>query len=350
MSLTGCTTSSPDAWAFASTGTMVDETVLFSNDIEPRSACLLFQPLAVLSVKAADDSVSYVAGKDYVVDLDAGILRLTEDSAITSYTLYGDVIKHGQFKNRKGEPILWAEADFMHSIQCKVTYTHSGTEWKDKPFVPRAQVEALPGISARLRDKEACRVVLVGDSISEGYNASGFVGVPPHLPAYGEQVVAKLRERTGAEVAFLNCSRAGAASGWGVGQVDKLTAHNPDLAIIAFGMNDAGRGGHSDRYKKNVAQIIAGLRAHDPATEIILVANMLPNEEFKPQSAHFENRERLLELAAEGDGVVVADVMSVTAEMLKRKKFADISGNNLNHPNDFIHRLYASVILRVMGW
>ncbi|MBT3296985.1 MAG: hypothetical protein HN919_09675 [Verrucomicrobia bacterium] len=84
-------------------------------------------------------------------------------------------------------------------------------------------------------------------------------------------------------------------------------------------------------------------------TEIILVANMLPNEEFKPQSAHFENRERLLELAAERDGVVVADVMSVTAEMLKRKKFADISGNNLNHPNDFLHRLYASVILRVMG-
>ena len=35
--------------------------------------------------------------------------------------------------------------------------------------------------------------------------------------------------------------------------------------------------------------------------------------------------------------------------MLERKKFADICGNHVNHPNDFIHRLYASVILRTLG-
>ena len=31
-------------------------------------------------------------------------------------------------------------------------------------------------------------------------------------------------------------------------------------------------------------------------------------------------------------------------ELLQRKPFHDLSGNNVNHPNDFSHRLYAQVI------
>jgi hypothetical protein len=30
-----------------------------------------------------------------------------------------------------------------------------------------------------------------------------------------------------------------------------------------------------------------------------------------------------------------------------KKNFSDISGNNVNHPNDFGHRLYAHVILEL---
>jgi len=78
---------------------------------------------------------------------------------------------------------------------------------------------------------------------------------------------------------------------------------------------------------------------------VILVANMLPNPEFKPHAGHFENRTRLVKLCGEYDRVALADVMTVTEAILKRKKFSDISGNNLNHPNDFLHRVYAEVIL-----
>ena len=152
---------------------------------------------------------------------------------------------------------------------------------------------------------------------------------------------------------FQNVSKAGKTSPWGLKQLERIKEHKPDLVMFAFGMNDAGKQNHqekSDRYESSIRALIEGLRKDNPKTEFVLVANMLPNPEFKPWDGHFENRRRLLKIAGEQEGVVVADVMAMTEEMLKYKKFADISGNNLNHPNDFLHRLYAEVILGVLGY
>jgi hypothetical protein len=43
--------------------------------------------------------------------------------------------------------------------------------------------------------------------------------------------------------------------------------------------------------------------------------------------------------------VALADVATPWIEILKKKNFSDLSGNNVNHPNEFGHRLYAQVIL-----
>ena len=34
--------------------------------------------------------------------------------------------------------------------------------------------------------------------------------------------------------------------------------------------------------------------------------------------------------------------------MLRRKNYLDLSGNGANHPNDFLHRIYAQRILEVL--
>ncbi len=34
------------------------------------------------------------------------------------------------------------------------------------------------------------------------------------------------------------------------------------------------------------------------------------------------------------------------ADLLKRKRFQDFTGNNVNHPNDFLVRAYAQVMLK----
>ncbi len=43
-------------------------------------------------------------------------------------------------------------------------------------------------------------------------------------------------------------------------------------------------------------------------------------------------------------GVALADMTSIWAEMLKHKKDWDMTGNGVNHPNDFGHRVYAQVL------
>ena len=44
-------------------------------------------------------------------------------------------------------------------------------------------------------------------------------------------------------------------------------------------------------------------------------------------------------------GIALADVSSVWQEILKSKTYLDFTGNGVNHPNDFGHRVYAEVIL-----
>lgn len=334
-------------------GVMEDETVFFSNDVDDRSARLLLKPVRILSVKAANSDTAYVEGKDYDVDLAAGVIRLLPGSAIQSYNLLTDVLGTRKFANRyrDGQFFFHGEDSFVHDKQIRVTYTHSGTAWGGNPLPPLPQPGNLPNFRARLVGRKPSTVLLVGDSISVGCNASGFVNAYPHQPPFGELVINRLRQDTGTELTFHNISRAGAVAGWGFGQMEALTATNPDLAIIAFGMNDAGHANHeqqSDRYEQSVRGIIEGLRAHNPSVDIILVANMLPNPEFKPHAGHLENRRRLVKLSGDFDRVAIADVMAVTEAILQRKKFADISGNNLNHPNDFLHRIYADVILNVI--
>jgi hypothetical protein len=60
------------------------------------------------------------------------------------------------------------------------------------------------------------------------------------------------------------------------------------------------------------------------------------------QHLFLEYREALERSA--GRGIVVADMTSLWIEMLKSKKYWDLTGNGVNHPNDFGHRIYAEVL------
>jgi hypothetical protein len=43
-------------------------------------------------------------------------------------------------------------------------------------------------------------------------------------------------------------------------------------------------------------------------------------------------------------GIALADMTSVHQELLRTKAYVDMTGNGLNHPNDFLTRWYAQVI------
>ena len=127
----------------------------------------------------------------------------------------------------------------------------------------------------------------------------------------------------------------------------KLLAEKPHLVVVAYGMNDVGRR-HPAWFGEQTKLILDRIKAHDPATEVILVAPMLGHAEWTatPREMFPRYRDELRKLA--GPGVALADATAVWERMLRHKHDFDLTGNGLNHPNDFGHRLYAQVILTTL--
>src|SRR6185312_13751448 len=94
----------------------------------------------------------------------------------------------------------------------------------------------------------------------------------------------------------------------------------------------------------NTEKMIALIRAKLPETEFILVASMLGNRDWIALKTELfpEYLAALKKLS--GPGIAVADVTSIWTEFIRLKKDWDQTGNGVNHPNDFGHRVYAQVL------
>ena len=75
--------------------------------------------------------------------------------------------------------------------------------------MPRPAAIELPRTRGRLAASRPLTVCITGDSISEGYNASGVTGAPPRQPPYAALVAAGLEQRAGSRVALHNFAMAG---------------------------------------------------------------------------------------------------------------------------------------------
>ena len=75
---------------------------------------------------------------------------------------------------------------------------------------------------------------------------------------------------------------------------------------------------------------------------------MLGNKDWvhTPSEMFAAYRDELRKLT--GPGIALADLTAVWSEIEQHKHHFDMTGNGLNHPNDFGHRLYAQCILRLL--
>jgi len=185
---------------------------------------------------------------------------------------------------------------------------------------------------------------LTGDSISEGYDASGFHGAAPHQPAFGQLVASGLERHYGGSVRLTNLATAGWTAADGLWDTARIAAVKPDLVIVAFGMNDACYA-QADEFVANVSTLLKNVRNEVADVEFVVVSPMLPTPDctWVVASRFDEYRTALAGLI--GEGVVLADVTGLWSQITARKDPHDLSGNGLNHPNDFGHRLYAQTIL-----
>ena len=333
-------TAGPPIWA---TPSIQNEPLLFIQEDGQTTATakLLFTPSSGFRITHPDLAMTYIPDKDYVWIPGSRLVTLTVSSRIPFKT-------QAQMLPPKGSPnmfgdVLHSEGHFFHDLQVQASYV-TAEKW-DGPL-PAAATDKLKNTIAKLNAKQALSIVALGDSITEGYNASGFrdLKTPPYQPPYPQLVANTLHDRFGGNVSITNLGQAGSVSSAGFNLLDKVAAAKPDLVIVAYGMN---HGENGDEYGEKIRKLLDAVRNGNPGADVILVASMGGNPRMFPSPRFDAYRDALKKL--EAPGVALADVTSVWSELIKRKRFSDLSGNNVNHPNDFGHRIYAQVIVRLFG-
>jgi lysophospholipase L1-like esterase len=318
---------------------MVNEPILFIGEEGNRSGRLLFTPTSLPVLTRAGDSFVYEAGKDYTWEQGSRTIRLTAHSRIPFKT--PQEMRPGPGKPRSLGGVLHSEGRFFHDLQTLVSYSHNQS-WPD---LVKAQ-STLPRSLKKLRSNEPFQVVTLGDSITEGYNASGFTKTqaPRNHPAYAEGFARLLDETFPAQVTLSNFGVAGRTAGWGLKQLDRVIAEKPDMVIIAFGMNDPVS---SEQFQQTNQEILTRLQKEIPQADIIFVSGMNNNSDWRDPTKIPGFREALKSIIR--PNVILADITTPWEKLLTRKNFSDLSGNNVNHPNDFGHRLYAEVLFSIFS-
>lgn len=333
-----------------------NETLMFVQDKNGNveAAPLLYTPLKILSVRSFNLKKEYKQGEDYTIE--DGKIKLTNNTTIYSWPYnryYPEKYTAGvTYAKTGGGYVSHGEYNTFFKTQIAVTYIHNSVWTGEKPVY---KGDKLPITMDRLKNNKALRIVFYGDSITTGCNASGWeqINSAPYVPKFTDIVVEKLKKYyKNDKIIQFNTAVGGKDSYWGVQNVEALVnAHNPDLVFIAFGANDGIRDYNVTRYpfKDKIKQIMDAARNKNPNVEFVLVSTLIPNKEADGFCLNQESYESVLkELENENTGTIVAPMTSFHSYILTKKRYYDMTGNNINHPNDFLVRGYAQTICQLL--
>ncbi len=340
---------------FWRTQNIYNETVTFKSIDD--EATLLYTPTRIISVYDYFLEKEYIQNVDYIID--GNKIKLTKATSINYWTnYYLDEPAYIAMVTATGKFIYASETE-PNKHQISISYEHEGS-WKG--YVPIAQSNKIPLSISKLKKGEKINIGVIGDSITYGRGSSGDFGYGAKNPRYATLVYRYLKQRyPTSDIVCENVAVGGKDSAWGstaqgIGNFSIV----PDISIVALGMNDLYTS--LQDYYLNIEKIITGLRYINPNMEIILVSPMSGNAEimrydsnnnqptnisYYGEMAKFEDE--LVKLSNLYSGVIVAPVSGITKSIYDTgKRFEDVNSNNLNHPNDFIHRVYAQTILKSM--
>ena len=337
-------------------GKITNETVMFVGKEDV--GVLLYKPRKIISVKNYFLDREYIQGKDYLVK-DNKIYRLSDEIPFWQESEYYPTVfeRYRIGANKEicdrlgGERFLkYGEGDTFTKMQIAVTYEHCG-KWNGP--TPRDKSEKFSRVLKKLKSGTPCKFLFYGDSISTGCNASGTPqggNVPPYMPPFPDLVCEYVREKYGTETELINTSVGGMDTKWGLNNIEeRVIACSPDLVFIGFGMNDPAT--PQKDYRAMITEMVEKTHKALPDADIMLLSSILPNNESDEN--WFANqrffREDLAKTEKNYDFVGFADVTEMHAYILSAgKRYRDATANNINHPNDFGHRLYAQVILSTL--
>ena len=242
--------------------------------------------------------------------------------------------------------VCFGEGDYMSKKQIAVTYRHKNTH---PLYEQEVQIDKLPNFFKKINKDHKATVVFYGDSITVGCNSSGTEYgnySSPKAESWPVMVKATMTSKLNADINYVNTAVGGTTSKWGEENYqERVNKYHPDLLILAFGMNDPWS---KEEHMVSIRNIINGVRTANPNCDIVLVSTSVPNVESEMTKFHMQT------FYQEYDKIDIERVAHVNMtlahfDLLKYKKFKDMSGNNVNHPNDFLARLYAQSVLKVLN-
>ena len=362
---------------FWKTDKIVDESVLLiSKDGEAAEGELLFTPDKIEVVVSynphASKTIVYVEGEDYVVEgkkikaVSKKMPFMTEEQLSGQDKMSG--FDYSQIPSTdKGLYLPFTESTGFIEKQIFVTYTHA-EKWNKE--TPAYIGDRFSNLAKKIANKEKINLFVYGDSISTGANSSGYLNVYPNKPSWPQAIRKGLADQFGTEVELVNKAVGGWTSenavksqesiGWVNGKqisqagikvtLEEMPDYKPDLAVIGFGMNDATMGISKTAYRAYMQKIIKTIKDRNSDCEFILLGTMLANPKAYNQSKNqISYYDELLKIAEGDDKVVSVNIGKMHDDLLvSGKKYADMTSNNVNHPNDFMASVYAMNILSLL--
>ncbi len=335
---------------------------------------LLYDATEIISVRDNTLQILYTEGKDYELTSD-GRLKILEDGSIkrmTYHTYYSDEKYEGYHLDRsdKTQSHYYFSGDTycpttMSTYSINVTYRHG----KASPVtIPKNQSDRMKRFIDKVARKENVSIVSIGDSITKGWSSSSNANQLPNIPSYTYLFCEYIEKAYGIGVEHTNLGVAGELSYNAYTKkatetktkIEQALEKNPDLVILAYGMND-GDARPSDAFITSINNALDLLRNPEKGgiadLPVLVVGTCMPNHKTHkggdPTRVWLNFQKDYIPalwtaLDTWGDGIVLADVGSVHIDIMKRKEYEDTAGSNTNHPNDYLHRVYAQVLIQTV--
>jgi acyl-CoA thioesterase I len=223
-------------------------------------------------------------------------------------------------------------------------------------------------IAEKARDVSASPVLIVafGDSVTQGYTSANTIE-PKHV--YHQRLKEQLESRY--SLTTFSVINAGVAGFTAEGSLERLhrdvIRYQPDLVLIAFGLNDAvmlGKDG-LEQFQQALQNIVDSIHSQTEADIILLTPNFMvtaDNANIHPTERHY--LEGLLPIQTSGVLALYAEVIRKVAKD-NNLPFVDVYqawsdlaangtdtnmmlANGLNHPTAEVHKIPADLIFQLI--
>ena len=327
--------------------TVYNETVMFVGN---SGVPLLYKAEKIIAVLGYDLKTEYVEGEDYL--LKDGKLYLTENTRIPVFSekdFYPTAPEKGKYLgcSLEGKPYIYhSEGSDIFKRQVHVTYTHSD-KWDGN--IPEYSAK-LERFRQKVASGQPVTVLFYGDSITTGLNSSGKVGCEPYADTWCNMFVRALAKTYGnRNINVVNMAVSGKNIDWAIDNLKwRAIDRKADLMVLAFGMNDAEK--TPEEFCSKLGQLLNTFSTACPECDVAVVSTTVPNVEttnvFSGNQPYFE--EKMIELCVDLEHTDIVPMTSVHKYLLSKKRFFDMTGNNVNHPNDFLARAYAHTIIKTV--